>query len=242
MVRPGAVSPKPGSFSSRNVRHVAVDGVRAGVGLDQGGDHRGVRPVGQPHLLPVEHVAVAVADGPGLDRRDVGAGLGLGHGERAAHLAGGHPRQQARLLLGGAVLGDQVRHDEVGVDDAGDRHPASGQLLHHQRVGEQRFAEPAVLLVDGEAEQPHLAHAVEDVGGVLVGVLQPLRVRDDLLVGELPNGLQDRLLHIGQAGRLGESGHLSLRGSAHYSWVTERWVSIGPPGRRGQGDQSTQPL
>ena len=130
---------------------------------------------------------------------------GLGHRERAAHLAGGHLRQQPRLLLGRAVLRDQVRHDEVGVDDAGDRHPAAGELLHHQRVGQQRLAQPAVLLGDGEPEQAHLAHAVDDVGRVLVGVLQPLRVRDDLLVDEGAHGGEDVALHLGQTGRLGES-------------------------------------
>ena len=48
---------------------------------------------------------------------------------------------------------------------------------------------------------------VDDVGRVLVGVLEALRVRDDLLVDELADGLQDRGLHVGQAGRLGEAGH-----------------------------------
>jgi hypothetical protein len=99
----------------------------------------------------------------------------------------------------------------VRVDDARDRHPATRQLLDHEGVREQRLAKPAVLLGDREPEESHLPHAVDDVGRVLVGVLQPLRVRDDLLVGELPHGLQDGALDVGQPGRLGEAGHGCLR-------------------------------
>jgi hypothetical protein len=109
------------------------------------------------------------------------------------------------------VLGDQVRDDEVGVDDAGDRHPAPRQLLDHQGVREQGFGQAAVLLGDGEPEQAHLAHPVDDLLRVLVGVLEVLSVGDDLLVHELVHGGQDVALHIRQAGRPGEAGHRSLR-------------------------------
>jgi hypothetical protein len=48
---------------------------------------------------------------------------------------------------------------------------------------------------------------MDDVGRVLVGVLEPLRVRDDLLVDELAHGFQDRALDVGETRRLGQSGH-----------------------------------
>jgi hypothetical protein len=99
----------------------------------------------------------------------------------------------------------------VRVDDAGDRHPAAGEFLHHEGVGEQRLAEPTELLGDGETEQAHLAHALDDVGRVLVGVLQPLGVRDDLLLREIAHGGEDVALHLGQTGRLGEPSHSCLR-------------------------------
>src|SRR6476469_5160000 len=59
--------------------HVLVDRVRAGVGLDQHGDEVRLPAVGQPHLLAVDGpvVAVAVAHGLGLDRRDVGTAARL---------------------------------------------------------------------------------------------------------------------------------------------------------------------
>ena len=70
------------------------------------------------------------------------------------------------------------------VDDAGHRHPAAGDLLDDERVGEQRLAEAAVLLADREPEQAHLLHALDDRLGELVLVLEVGRVRDDLLVHE----------------------------------------------------------
>ena len=49
---------------------------------------------------------------------------------------------------------------------------------------------------------------VDDVGRVLVGVLERLGVRDDLLVDELPDRGQDLLLDVGESGGLGETGHV----------------------------------
>ncbi len=92
------------------------------------------------------------------------------------------------------------------------RHPATGELLDDERIGQQRFAEPAVLLVDRETEQSHFTHAVDDVGRVLIGVLERLRVRNDLLVHEFANGVQDRDLYVRQSGCLRKAGH--------------RWTSI----------------
>ncbi len=168
--------------------------------------------VGQPHLLPVDHVITALTDTPGADRTDVRAQARLRHRERAAYLAGGHPRQEVVLLRLGSVLCDHVRDDEVGVDDAGNRHPAARDLLHHQGVGQQRLAEAAVLLRDHEPEQAHLLHALDDGGGVLVPVLQFGRDRDDLLVDEVPHGGEDVLLDLGESFGLGEASHGWLRG------------------------------
>ena len=71
------------------------------------------------------------------------------------------------------------------VDDAAHRHPAAGDLLDDQGVGEQRLAEAAVLLGDHQAEDPHLLHALDDLRRVLVLVLELGGDRQDLLVDEL---------------------------------------------------------
>ena len=66
----------------------------------------------------------------------------------------------------------------------GDAHPAAGDLLDAQRVGQQRLAEAAVLLGDHQPEDAELLEALDDLGGVLVGVLELGRDRDDLLLDE----------------------------------------------------------
>ena len=92
--------------------------------------------------------------------------------------------------------------------------PAAGDLLDRQRVGEQRLAEPAVLLGDHQAEDPHLLHALDDLRGVLVLVLQLGRDRDDLLVDELPDELEEFLLLVGEVvgdQRADEAGRLNAQ-------------------------------
>ena len=187
---------------------VAVRLVGAFVGSHQHRHQCRAAAVGQPHLLAVDRVGpVGVALGPGADRGDVGTEFGLGHRERAARLAGRHPRQEPLLLRLGAVLAQHVRDDEVGVDHPGDAHPAARELLDAQRVGQQRLAEAAVLLGDHQPEQAHLAHLIDDGLRVGVGVLEFLRGRDDLLVDELPYGGDDFGLELGKPERLGESRH-----------------------------------
>ncbi len=132
--------------------------------------------------------------------------------ERAAHLAGRHPREVLLLLLRRAVLQEHVGHDEVGVDHPRHAHPPAGDLLDHQRVGQQRLAEPAELLGDRQPEHAELLQPLDDLGRVLVGVLELLGHRDDLLVHELPDSLQDLGLVLGEAIGLAEAGHVVAPG------------------------------
>src|ERR1700678_2790104 len=96
----------------------------------------------------------------------------LRHRERGAYLARRHPRQERGLLLRRAVPADQVGDDEVRVDDAGDGHPAPGDLLRHQGVREQGLAEAAVLLVDGQAEDAEFPQPRDDLARVGVGAVE----------------------------------------------------------------------
>ena len=59
------------------------------------------------HLLAVDHVLVAVADGTGLERREVGAGVGLGVTDREVDLALQDLRHVELLLLLAAVTHDR---------------------------------------------------------------------------------------------------------------------------------------
>ena len=178
------------------------------LGAHQSCDQRGTCAVRQPHLGAVDGVVAVVGPlGGGLDRGDIGAEFGFAHRECAAHLTGGHSRQEMLLLLGGPVLADHVRDNEVGVDDTRHAHPAARQLFHAQCIGEQRLAQTAVLLRDHQPEQSHLLHALDDLGRVAIGVLEFLRDRDDLLVHECADVGQDLGLDLGEPQGVGESGH-----------------------------------
>ncbi len=110
------------------------------------------------------------------------------HPRRSPAASDGEP---ALLLLLGAVRHDQRRRHRVGVDDAGEAHPAVGQLLNDADVGQQVEAEPAVLLGDGDAEEPELAHLRDDRVGEGVGALELGGDGDDLARHEAAHGLDD---------------------------------------------------
>src|SRR5690606_4805304 len=86
-------------------------------------------------------------------------------------------------------------------------HPAPGDLLHGQRVGQQRLAQPAVLLGDGQPEQAHLPHPIDDLLRVGVLALQLPGHRQDLLVHELPDRAKNLLLDVGEPVGLREPPH-----------------------------------
>ena len=67
-------------------------GVPGLVDLGEGHHHVGDAGVGDPLLLPIDDVAIAVARGTRLDAHGVGAGARLGQGVGAHDRAGGHAR------------------------------------------------------------------------------------------------------------------------------------------------------
>ena len=88
-----------------------------------------------------------------------------------------------------------------------DRDPAARELLDDHRVGRQIQRHPAVLLGDRHPEQAELAHLGHDRLRELVHRVVVLGYRQDLLVHELPDHLQDGLLLFGLLGRHGRRGH-----------------------------------
>jgi hypothetical protein len=105
------------------------------------------------------------------------------------------------------VLTDEVSDDEMRVDHPGDGHPATGDLLHDERVRQQRLAESTVLLVDGQSEQPQLLHAIDDGVRERILVFELRRVRHDLLVDEGAHRCEDLDLQVGESGGLSKAGH-----------------------------------
>jgi hypothetical protein len=232
----GRVRAVAGLLLDQEGGHVPVRGVVPVVGVAQHRDQVGGAAVRQPHLLAVDDEILAIGHRARADGGDVGAEAGLGHGEGAAHVAGRHPGQEVGLLLLRAVPGDHVGHDEVGVDDAGHRHPAPRDLLHGQRVDQQRGAEAAVFGGDGQAEQAELLQSLHDLDRVLVPVLELGGHREDLPFGEVVHRGQDVPLELVQSVGLRQASHGSLpfvlqaSGSGRPGWAPPRSLTYSSVG------------
>ena len=155
-------------------------GLGADVGLREHGEAVALVRVGDPHLRAAQHVDAVGARRGGADRLQVGAAVGLGEREPAAQLGGRELREEVRALLVGAVAADELRHHQVRVDDAGERHPRARDGLDDAHVRARAEAEPAVLLGDGGGEEAELAHLLDHLARVLVGVLELEHVGHDV--------------------------------------------------------------
>ena len=171
----------PGSFST--MKQVMPSGVLAA---------SATTPARSPlvtHIF-VPSMMYSSPSGVALQRSACGvaAGVGLGQRERRPLLAGGHPRQQPLALLVGAVPRDERGGDRVGVEHAGERHPAGRQLLDEPGVGDGVEVEAAVLLGDAAAEQPEGLHLLDQRLRVLVGVLELRGDGQHVLLDERADG------------------------------------------------------
>ena len=84
----------------------------------------------------------------------------------------------------------------MGVHDAGQAHPAVGQLLNDADVGQQVEAEAAVLLGDGDAEETQRSHLLDDGFGEGVRALEIRGDGNDLSLHEAADGVDDLGPHI----------------------------------------------
>src|SRR5690606_3835405 len=177
--------------------HAPVAGGVGGAGEEQ--HDVGPGAVGDERLAAVDDVSVALAHGAGGEAAGVGAGARLGQREAADVLPGGEARQPGALLLlaapGGDGLGDQPQGDG---DDAAHRGVAAAQFLGHQAVGEVVAAGTAVLLVDGQAQEPQVAQLLDDAAVDLLGAVPGGGVRDDLALHEVPGQPADGALLLAE--------------------------------------------
>ena len=177
-----------------------------------------------PGLVAVDLVGVALAHRARLQRGEIGAGIRLGEHRRRQHLAGGDLRQPFAFLLLGAAAENQFGGDLGAGAEAADADIAARQLLGDDA---HRFlAEPhaAVILGDGQAEHAELGHLRDDVErNVFVAQMPFLRVRHDLVVGELAHLLADRIERLvetagadGGVAAARASARRAARGAAPY--------------------------
>ena len=146
-----------------------------------------------PDLEPAVH-----AFGAGGDRvPEVRAGLGVGIGQRADRLAG---RQRPDVLVDQLRRGAQ--HDRVHrahvhhVAHGGRRAAVTGDRLAHHRVGDVVLAQAAVLLGDGERQEPVLSQDLQVLPGEHQLVVEALRVSPELLLAELDERRSELLLVV----------------------------------------------
>ncbi len=172
---------------------------RRAVGLGEDEGRVGLASVGDEDLAAAEHVGVALAGGQGGLVARVGAGLGLGEREAAELLPGGERGEEARLLLGGAVLHHRLavervvhRHD----DRVGGAHP--GDLLQREHVAHRVAAAAAEGLGHRDAQQPQLPHARHRLPREARLAVDRVRDRAHLLFREVAGDVADHGLLGGQ--------------------------------------------
>jgi hypothetical protein len=130
---------------------------------------------------------------PRLERREIGAGIGLGeHGGRQ-HFARGELRQPFALLFLGAGADDQFGGDLGARAERANPDITARELLGHHAHGFLAEAQAAILFRDGEAEHAEVGHLREDLErDIAVGAVPLVRLRRDLAVGELAHLIADR--------------------------------------------------
>ena len=152
-----------------------------GVGADEAEHLVGAVAAGGPDFLAVDDVVVAVADGAGLERGEVGAAARLGVALAPDVLAGGDLGQVLGLLLVVAV-DDQggADHADAEAAGAGVGRAVVAELLVEDHLLGDRGAEATVLGGPGGGNPAALGELgveglglLEVVGGAFAGAARP---------------------------------------------------------------------
>jgi hypothetical protein len=159
--------------------------------------------VGDEDLLAVDYPVAVLADGVGLHRGDIGAGVGLSHRKRAqgrvldGAVAGRNP---GRDLLWRALREDRGDRQPGPLDGQGDAGAAPGQLLGDDG-GHDPGGVGVRLLQEIDAVKAHLRRLLDDRPGELLGFVVVDRHRPDLLLGEGVDPIPDLTLLVTQLER-----------------------------------------
>jgi hypothetical protein len=164
---------------------------RIGIGAREQRDHVGAPRERAPRLGAGDRVAGDAVDRrrgrAARDRSHVGADVGFGHRDGHHDLARGDARQPRALLRVGAA-GEQRLGQDLG---AGDERAGAGQRRPRQLLGGEDHRQVAELVAaerlgHRQPEVAELGHRGDEaVRHQLVGAMDVLGVRRDLLVGEL---------------------------------------------------------
>ena len=130
----------------------------------------------------------------GLDRRRVGAGVGFGQREGHDQLTGRDARKELLLLRLGAVHQDALRPDaDIGAEYRTEGQRGVAELEGSPALLAHRQPDAAIFLRDRQAEQTHLLHVLDDVGGYLVVLLHRIFRRHEAFAHETLHGREEQL-------------------------------------------------
>ena len=181
--------------------------------VDRGEDQEVIGDVRErdPDLLAVEPVDVAVATGGRLQVPGIRADARLGQAEGGELLAARLRDEPALALLLGPPLeeGQRVEADVDALDDT-ERGVGTFELLAQDPEARVVHPAAAVRLGDRGAEEPELAHLLEQLAVDLALRVPVADERHDLGLGEGPHALLDQPILVGQ----GEVDHVADRSRA----------------------------
>src|SRR3954467_13677028 len=179
--------------------------------------------VGDPILRAVHDVHVALLHGGRALLRGVASRLRLGEPEAAELLAPRVGREEALLLLGGAILRDRIAVEGIvhAQRDSGARATA-GDLLDGERIGDVVHARAAPLGGNGDPAEPELERLLQRLGGKPMLVIPLLGIGAELLVGERATGVAQEALLFGQI----DLHHASC--ARRFLAMTMRWIWLVP--------------
>lgn len=131
---------------------------------------------------------------------NVGAGVGLRHGQGADVLAAHQFWQVFLFLFFGAVAVNLV-HTQVGVGTVGEANGggSTADFFHGDHVGEVAHVGAAVLFFHGDTQQAHVAHFPPQVHGEFVVTIDFLGARRDFCSGKAVDLLAEHIEGFAEA-------------------------------------------
>ena len=130
----------------------------ARIGAHQERHQVGAHGMGDPGLVAVDLIDVAVTHRPGPQRGEIGAGIGLGEHRRRQNFAGSDLGQPFVFLLLGAAARDQFGGDLGTRAQRADPDITARELLGDDAHGFLAEPQAAIFLRDGEPEHAELRH------------------------------------------------------------------------------------
>ena len=161
----------------------------------------GEAAVGDPHLLPVQAVVLAVRSqvSAGLGGQGVGAGLGFAQAVGGQQLTGGQLGEILFLLRFSAEINNGERANAGLRSEGGSEAAIAGNLFRNDGGGNLVQAQPLVGFGNLSSQQAQLARlAQQRLGQALLVLFEFFRLGQDLVGDKLPGRLTDLALLVAE--------------------------------------------